>query len=72
MSTADLRLDGQAAIVTGASSGLGVIIARGLAALRQSAVLASEQLTATGRPVRTSVPRKIEAMPLRATSDSTR
>ncbi len=27
----DLRLDGQAAIVTGASAGLGAIIARGLA-----------------------------------------
>jgi NAD(P)-dependent dehydrogenase (short-subunit alcohol dehydrogenase family) len=43
VSVTDLRLDGQAAIVTGASSGLGVIIARGLAARGCAVVLAARR-----------------------------
>ncbi len=39
----DLRLDGQAAIVTGASSGLGVMIARGLASQGCAVVLAARR-----------------------------
>jgi len=39
----DLRLDGQAAIVTGASSGLGVIIARALAAQGCAVLLAARR-----------------------------
>lgn len=41
----DLRLDGQAAIVTGASSGLGEIIARTLAAQGCAVVLAARRAT---------------------------
>jgi len=43
VSVTDLRLDGQAAIVTGASSGLGVIIARGLAARGCAVVVAARR-----------------------------
>ena len=43
MTPVDLRLDGQAAIVTGASSGLGVIIARALAAQGCATVLAARR-----------------------------
>lgn len=43
MRVPDLRLDGQAAIVTGASSGLGVIIAQALAAQGCSVVVAARR-----------------------------
>ncbi len=43
MRPVDLRLDGQAAIVTGGSSGLGVVIARALAAQGCSVVVAARR-----------------------------
>ncbi len=43
MTPVDLRLDGQAAIVTGASSGLGVIIARALATQGCAVLLAARR-----------------------------
>lgn len=43
MKPVDLRLDGQAAVVTGASSGLGVIIARALAAQGCAVVVAARR-----------------------------
>lgn len=43
MTAADFRLDGQAAIVTGASAGLGIIIARALAANGAAVVLAARR-----------------------------
>jgi NAD(P)-dependent dehydrogenase (short-subunit alcohol dehydrogenase family) len=43
VTAADLRLDGQAAIVTGASSGLGVIIAHALAAQGCAVLLAARR-----------------------------
>lgn len=43
MSGVDLRLDGQAAIVTGASSGLGVVIARALAAQGCAVLIAARR-----------------------------
>ncbi len=44
MTAPDLRLDGQAAIVTGASTGLGVIIAQALAAQGCAVVLAARRI----------------------------
>ena len=43
MTPPDLRLDGQAAIITGASSGLGIIIARALAAQGCAVLLAARR-----------------------------